>query len=74
MRVVQVIPKSIVVLTEFTVPDLRLLKAGLDATELNLDLSNDYQASVEEYMTKKLYKQVSDILAELDGEDVGSDS
>ena len=65
MQTVQVIPKQIVVLTEFTLEELCLLRAGLEATELNLNSRNARDLEISNFMTKSLYPYVAKLTEEL---------
>jgi len=69
MVTIQIVPKQVVVLTEFTLEELTLLRRGLEATELSLNTKNSSDVDVSDFMTKKLYPYVKDLLVELGVDD-----
>lgn len=68
MRILKVLPKEVYITTEFSYQELLLLKEGLDATELNLDVTTERGSQIDSYMKNILYPTIANLITELDGE------
>ena len=72
MRILKVEPREVYISMEFSYHEMCLLKAGLEVTELNLDVNTEAGSKIESFMINILYPTVSKLLSELDGDDFGT--
>lgn len=68
MQLIDVIPKDIHFILDISFVDMKKLKFALDNSEFKLNLSNNYEREVNNYVNEVFYKTVEEAIKGVEGD------